>query len=139
VLNLDFCTLSSLPTVLGQLTALTTLDVEGNLYLGDSFRSATTPTSAAPMLPAPQPFPVDLAGLQQLRYLNLNSCGLTSIPSVRRYIRLLALGMPPVRDLPVCAVGAWRDAAESEHVCCLLYRCSAHYRTWRRWTWKTTT
>lgn len=83
VLNLDFCTLSSLPMVLGQLTALTTLDVEGNLYLGDSFRSAaTTPTSAGPITLAPQPFPLDLAGLQQLRYLNLNSCGLTTIPTV---------------------------------------------------------
>ena len=81
VLNLDFCTLSALPPVLGQLTSLTTLDVEGNLYLGDSFRGATTP-AAAPLLPHPQPFPVDLAGLQGLRFLNLNSCGLTSIPTV---------------------------------------------------------
>lgn len=83
VLNLDFCTLSALPAVLGELTALTTLDVEGNLYLGDSFRGATTPTGAAtPALAAP-PFPLDLEGLQSLRYLNLNSCGLTAIPSVR--------------------------------------------------------
>ncbi len=81
MLNLDFCTLSSLPPVLGQLTSLTTLDVEGNLYLGDSFRGVTTP-AAAPMLPGPHPFPMDLAGLQELRFLNLNSCGLTSIPSV---------------------------------------------------------
>ena len=34
VLNLDFCSLSELPVSLGQLTALTTLDVEGNPYLG---------------------------------------------------------------------------------------------------------
>jgi Leucine-rich repeat (LRR) protein len=81
VLNLDFCTLSALPPVLGQLTSLTTLDVEGNLYLGESFLGATTP-AAAPLLPHPQPFPVDLAGLQGLRFLNLNSCGLTSIPTV---------------------------------------------------------
>ena len=99
VLNLDFCTLSALPAVLGELTALTTLDVEGNLYLGDSFRGATTPTGAAtPALAAP-PFPLDLEGLQSLRYLNLNSCGLTSIPSVR----------PPFMDpfvvqLPDCLI-----------------------------------
>lgn len=84
VLNLDFCTLASLSPVLGQLTSLTTLDVEGNLYLGDSFRGATTP-AAAPLLPNPQPFPVDIAGLQGLRFLNLNSCGLTSIPTVSAF------------------------------------------------------
>ncbi len=83
VLNLDFCTLSSLPPVLGQLTSLTTLDVEGNLYLGDSFRGATT-TTAAPALPGPPPLPLDLAGLQGLRFLNLNSCGLTALPMVSR-------------------------------------------------------
>lgn len=86
VLNLDFCTLSALPPVLGELTALTSLDVEGNLYLGDSFRGVTTPTAAGgPLTTAvpPVPFPLDLAGLQSLRYLNLNSCGLTAIPSVR--------------------------------------------------------
>lgn len=83
MLNLDFCTLSALPAVLGELTALTTLDVEGNLYLGDSFRGATTPTAATAHHFAPPPFPLDLAGLQSLRYLNLNSCGLTVIPTVR--------------------------------------------------------
>ena len=82
VLDLDFCSLSALPPVLGQLTCLTTLDVEGNLYLGDAFRGATTP-AAGPLLPSPQPFPVDLANLQNLRFLNLNSCGLNSIPTVR--------------------------------------------------------
>ena len=82
VLDLDFCTLQALPPVLGQLTCLTTLDVEGNLYLGDAFRGATTP-AAGPLLPSPQPFPVDLASLQNLRFLNLNSCGLNSIPTVR--------------------------------------------------------
>ena len=84
VLNLDFCTLSALPAVLGELTALTTLDVEGNLYLGDSFRGATPPTTATAPAFAPPPFPLDLAGLQSLRYLNLNSCGLTTIPTVSR-------------------------------------------------------
>ena len=80
VLNLDFCTLMALPPSLGKLTALTTLDVEGNLYLGDQFRGA------AAMLPAPRPaaaFPAGLSGLQSLRYFNLNSCGLTSVPLVR--------------------------------------------------------
>ena len=83
VLDLDFCTLAALPPVLGQLTCLTTLDVEGNLYLGDAFRGATTP-AAGPLLPSPQPFPADLASLQALRFLNLNSCGLNSLPAVRR-------------------------------------------------------
>lgn len=82
VLDLDFCTLSALPPVLGQLTCLTTLDVEGNLYLGDAFRGATTP-AAGPLLPSPKPFPADLASLQNLRFLNLNSCGLNSVPMVR--------------------------------------------------------
>jgi len=81
VLNLDFCTLSALPPVLGQLTALTTLDVEGNLYLGDSFRGATS-AMGTHVTPFPAPFPLDLEGLQGLRYLNLNSCGLTAIPAV---------------------------------------------------------
>ncbi|BDA46295.1 probable leucine-rich repeat-containing protein 1 at C-terminar half [Coccomyxa sp. Obi] len=89
VLNLDFCTLSALPAVLGELTALTTLDVEGNLYLGDSFRGATTPTGAATPAFAAPPFPLDLEGLQSLRYLNLNSCGLTAIPSVLSTLRNL--------------------------------------------------
>ncbi|KAK9906656.1 hypothetical protein WJX75_005626 [Coccomyxa subellipsoidea] len=89
VLNLDFCTLSALPAVLGELTALTTLDVEGNLYLGDSFRGATTPTTATAPAFAPPPFPLDLAGLQSLRYLNLNSCGLTTIPTVLSTLRNL--------------------------------------------------
>ena len=40
MLNLDFCTLSALPPVLGALTGLTTLDVEGNLYLGDGLPGA---------------------------------------------------------------------------------------------------
>ena len=94
VLNLDFCTLSALPPVLGQLTALTTLDVEGNLYLGDRVRGASSPAGAgmgllgqgggaAAAQPPPPPFPLDLAGLQNLRFLNLNSCGLTAIPGVR--------------------------------------------------------
>ena len=93
MLNLDFCTLSALPPVLGALTGLTTLDVEGNLYLGDAFRGVTTPTAggAGPGGPGgaralagpPAPFPLELEGLQSLRYLNLNSCGLTAIPSVR--------------------------------------------------------
>ena len=74
VLNLDFCTLSELPPSLGQLTALTTLDVEGNPYLGDTFRPDN--------LVMPAAFPMELSGLQALKYINLNSCGLTSIPEV---------------------------------------------------------
>ena len=79
--------------MLGQLTSLTTLDVEGNLYLGDSFRGATT-TTAAPALPGPPPLPLDLAGLQGLRFLNLNSCGLTALPMVSAPHCLVALGFP---------------------------------------------
>lgn len=74
VLNLDFCTLSELPPSLGQLTALTTLDVEGNPYLGDTFRPDH--------LAMPSAFPTQLSGLQALKYINLNSCGLTSVPEV---------------------------------------------------------
>lgn len=74
VLNLDFCTLSELPASLGQLTALTTLDVEGNPYLGETFR----PDNMA----MPPAFPAELSGLQALKYINLNSCGLTSVPEV---------------------------------------------------------
>ena len=92
MLNLDFCTLSALPPVLGQLTGLTTLDVEGNLYLGDSFRGVSTPTaggagasSPGQLAGPPAPFPLELEGLQSLRYLNLNSCGLTAIPPVRAH------------------------------------------------------
>lgn len=75
VLNLDFCTLSELPPSLGQLTALTTLDVEGNPYLGENFRPENGPI--------PPAFPCELSGLQSLKYINLNSCGLTAIPEVR--------------------------------------------------------
>jgi len=75
VLNLDFCTLSTLPASLGELTALTTLDVEGNLYLGDSYEPDIQPKKAAS-------FPPQLAGLTALRYFNLNSCGLTHVPQV---------------------------------------------------------
>lgn len=78
VLNLDFCTLSELPASLGQLTALTTLDVEGNPYLGETFR----PDSMA----MPPAFPAELSGLQALKYINLNSCGLTSVPEVGFHI-----------------------------------------------------
>ena len=74
VLNLDFCTLSELPASLGQLTALTTLDVEGNPYLGETFRPDN--------LMLPPAFPMELSGLQALKYINLNSCGLTSVPEV---------------------------------------------------------
>ena len=75
VLNLDFCTLTKLPPSLGQLTALTTLDVEGNLFLGDTFKEE----GSLPLAPS---FPPELSGLQLLRYLNLNSCGLMQVPSV---------------------------------------------------------
>lgn len=76
VLNLDFCTLTKLPASLGKLTALTTLDVEGNMYLGDSYREAALDISAQPQ------FPLQLAGLKALRYLNLNSCELSAVPEV---------------------------------------------------------
>ena len=79
VLNLDFCTLSELPPSLGQLTALTTLDVEGNPYLGESYRDSTAEI--------PQAFPCELSGLQALKYINLNSCGLTQIPEVSAVIQ----------------------------------------------------
>ncbi len=75
VLNLDFSTLSELPASLGQLTALTTLDVEGNPYLGETFRPDN--------LMLPPAFPMELSGLQALKYINLNSCGLTSVPEVQ--------------------------------------------------------
>ena len=74
VLNLDFCTLSELPPSLGPLTALTTLDVEGNPYLGETFRPDNSPV--------PPAFPCQLSGLQSLKYINLNSCGLTTVPEV---------------------------------------------------------
>ena len=83
VLNLDFCTLSKLPASLGQLTELTSLDVEGNLFLGDTYR-------AEPSSEAEPSFAEELAGLQSLRYLNLNSCGLTSVPPVRPTLLLNA-------------------------------------------------
>lgn len=79
VLNLDFCTLGALPAALGALSALTTLDVEGNLYLGGHFRPAPPPGGPPP----PPAFPAALGGLQALRYLNLNSCGLTALPAAR--------------------------------------------------------
>ena len=74
-MNLDFCTLSALPASLGELTALTTLDVEGNLYLGDSYEQEIQPKKTAS-------FPPQLAGLSALRYFNLNSCGLVTVPPV---------------------------------------------------------
>jgi Leucine-rich repeat (LRR) protein len=74
VLNLDFCTLSALPASLGELTALTTLDVEGNLYLGQSLEEIQPKNTPS--------FPPQLAGLTALRYFNLNSCGLTHVPQV---------------------------------------------------------
>ncbi|KAK9866273.1 hypothetical protein WJX84_010719 [Apatococcus fuscideae] len=77
VLNLDFCTLENLPASLGNLTALTTLDVEGNLFLGDAFRQLpSTPPGMPPISP------LNLSGLSSLRYLNLNACGLTQIPEM---------------------------------------------------------
>lgn len=76
MLNLDFCTLTKLPASLGKLTALTTLDVEGNMYLGDSYRENAINVSAQPQ------FPLQLAGLKALRYLNLNSCELSAVPEV---------------------------------------------------------
>ena len=77
VLNLDFCTLTKLPASLGKLTALTTLDVEGNMYLGDdSHQESMLDISAQPQ------FPLQLAGLTALRYLNLNSCELSAVPEV---------------------------------------------------------
>ena len=79
VINLDFCTLGALPASLSALTALTTLDVEGNLYLGAHFRPGQPPG----VLPPPPAFPAELGALQALRYLNLNSCGLTELPPVR--------------------------------------------------------
>lgn len=66
--------LSELPPSLGQLTALTTLDVEGNPYLGETFRPYNSPI--------PPAFPCQLSGLQSLKYINLNSCGLTTVPEV---------------------------------------------------------
>jgi hypothetical protein len=86
VLNLDFCTLSHLPPTLGLCAALTSLDVEGNVYLGDAFRrgpgggggAAADPGAAA----LPPAFPPELAGLSALRYINLNSCGLRALPAV---------------------------------------------------------
>ena len=85
VLNLDFCTLACLPPSLGRLTRLTTLDVEGNIYLGDTFRLGPggglgPPAPGAP--PLPPAFPPALAGLAALRYVNLNSCGLRRAPDV---------------------------------------------------------
>ena len=81
VLNLDFCTLGNLPASLGDLTALTTLDVEGNLYLGEAFRQLpSTPPGMPPL------FPLNLSGLSSLRYLNLNACGLTQIPEVSMWL-----------------------------------------------------
>lgn len=80
VLNLDFCSLAKLPESLGMLTALTTLDVEGNGFLGDSL-----PLDLADPWELPR-FPAELAGLSALRYLNLNSCGLAEIPLVRPVI-----------------------------------------------------
>ena len=85
MLNLDFCTLAHLPPSLGQLTALTTLDVEGNVYLGDSYRQPAPADGEEEEASAVQAeaFPEELCGLQGLQYLNLNSCGLTSVPPVR--------------------------------------------------------
>ncbi|KAK9818369.1 hypothetical protein WJX72_011471 [[Myrmecia] bisecta] len=80
VLNLDFCTLSALPPSLGKLTKLTTLDVEGNLYLGDHYR---------PNEPGEESFPAELMHLKALKYLNINSCGLTKLPSVIATLRNL--------------------------------------------------
>ena len=85
VLNLDFCTLANLPPSLGKLTALTTLDVEGNVYLGDSYRQpAAADEEETESVVQAEAFPEELCGLQALQYLNLNSCGLTSVPLVRR-------------------------------------------------------
>lgn len=83
VLNLDFCTLANLPPSLGKLTALTTLDVEGNVYLGDSYRQpAPADEEEEEAAAQAEAFPEELCGLQGLQYLNLNSCGLTSVPLV---------------------------------------------------------
>ena len=85
MLNLDFCTLAHLPPSLGKLTALTTLDVEGNVYLGDSYRQpAPADEEEEESAVQAEAFPEELCGLQGLQYLNLNSCGLTSVPLVRR-------------------------------------------------------
>lgn len=86
VLNLDFCTLANLPPSLGKLTALTTLDVEGNVYLGDSYRQPVPADEEEEEAAAQaEAFPEELCGLQGLQYLNLNSCGLTSVPLVRSW------------------------------------------------------
>ena len=100
MINLDFCTLGALPASLSALTALTTLDVEGNLYLGSHFRAGQPPG----VLPPPPAFPAELGALQALRYLNLNSCGLTELPPVRPR---------DLRDLVQHPL-AWRRAASPE-------------------------
>ena len=95
VLNLDFCTLANLPPSLGKLTALTTLDVEGNVYLGDSYRQpAAADEEETESVVQAEAFPEELCGLQALQYLNLNSCGLTSVPLVRRLTSLWAVCLP---------------------------------------------
>ena len=85
MLNLDFCTLTKLPASLGKLTSLTTLDVEGNMFLGNSYSEDSL------SLPAQPQFPLQLSGLKALRYLNLNSCELASVPEV-----------PPATPLVLC-------------------------------------
>jgi hypothetical protein len=111
VLNLDFCTLGALPAALGALSALTTLDVEGNLYLGGHFRPAPPPGGPPP----PPAFPAALGGLQALRYLNLNSCGLTALPAARASSPRPAAAQQAcvhLIDLPTCSVlDVWATVA----------------------------
>lgn len=91
-MNLDFCQLTDLPACLGELTSLTTLDVEGNTQLG----------SWNPYNVLGSSLHSNLERLSNLRYLNLIACGLKSLPKVRhlpvraaRTSRLRSPSLPP--------------------------------------------
>ena len=110
VLNLDFCTLANLPPSLGKLTALTTLDVEGNVYLGDSYRQpAPADEEEEEAAAQAEAFPEELCGLQGLQYLNLNSCGLTSVPLVRELISVVTVSLSALLLLPFYIPGLQKN------------------------------
>ena len=90
--------------------------MEGNLFLGDTFKEE----GSLPLAPS---FPPQLSGLQSLRYLNLNSCGLMA-SAVGELLCLLQTLCPPFllgEGVAVpCSCGPVCNLCQAEMIRCFL-------------------